>query len=357
MSAVPLFSSIQKSTNVRSLKEGAERRSAPDTPGEAGAAMVGLPAAGLARAPLALRLAAATIRALEGFAPRVAGRLAGRLFLTPPRTRASSRAMALFELASRRDLAIGGARIAVWSWGEGPAIYLVHGWAGRATQLRAFVEPLLGAGFRVIAFDQAAHGASSGRTASLAGFARTIAGVVEGMGAPAHAIVAHSLGAAAALLAIENGLPVERAVLIAPPSNPREASRRFARFMGYGESTRERMERDIERRIGMPWTAVDPLARPEKARTFVRIYHDPADGEVPFAEAEALVVGLPSADLVALPGAGHGRILHDSRAVAGALAFIGRAHGERCSCSACSLDRELFERDRRATVAGHAMAG
>jgi pimeloyl-ACP methyl ester carboxylesterase len=40
---------------------------------------------------------------------------------------------------------------------ENPAVLLVHGWGGNAAQMRAFVFPLLSAGYRVIAYDRPAR--------------------------------------------------------------------------------------------------------------------------------------------------------------------------------------------------------
>ena len=55
----------------------------------------------------------------------------------------------------------------MWRWGsrDAPAVLLVHGWGGNAAQMRAFVFPLLSAGYRVIAgtdFDDRLHGGMSG---------------------------------------------------------------------------------------------------------------------------------------------------------------------------------------------------
>ena len=35
-----------------------------------------------------------------------------------------------------------GAAVRGHVWGEGPVVYLVHGWGGRGSQLASFVEPL-----------------------------------------------------------------------------------------------------------------------------------------------------------------------------------------------------------------------
>src|SRR5262245_10129632 len=62
-------------------------------------------------------------------------------------------------------------KVAAWTWGEGPAIVLVHGWNGRGAQLGAFVDPLVAAGFQVVSFDAPGHGKSPGSTSSIIAFA------------------------------------------------------------------------------------------------------------------------------------------------------------------------------------------
>ena len=54
---------------------------------------------------------------------------------------------------------------------------LAHGWGGHAAQMRGFVFPLLSAGYRVIAYDQPAHGVSDGRLTGLPDFADVLAEV------------------------------------------------------------------------------------------------------------------------------------------------------------------------------------
>src|SRR5262249_10337057 len=64
--------------------------------------------------------------------------------------------------------------LAVWHWGSGPRVLLVHGWGGHAGRLSAFVAPLLDAGFGVVSFDAPAHGISEGRFATLPDFIRSV---------------------------------------------------------------------------------------------------------------------------------------------------------------------------------------
>ena len=77
--------------------------------------------------------------------PELAGALAERLFLTPPRGRdAAATALHLIDARSS-TLEHKGRHIAMWRWGsrDAPAVLLAHGWGGNAAQMRPFVFVLL----------------------------------------------------------------------------------------------------------------------------------------------------------------------------------------------------------------------
>src|SRR5262245_26835536 len=112
--------------------------------------------------------------------PEFTAALAERLFLTPPRSKGQS---AFFDFLDARSSYVEhrGRQLATWRWGpaEAPAVLLVHGWGGHASQMRGFVAPLLAAGFRVVAYDQPAHGYSEGRLTGLPDFADALAAVAR----------------------------------------------------------------------------------------------------------------------------------------------------------------------------------
>lgn len=88
----------------------------------------------------------------------------------------------------------GDGELAVTAWGEsGPAVLLMHGWGGARAQMTGFVEPLLAAGYRVVAYDQPAHGESDGRTTNILEIAPSMDLVREKEG-DFDAIIAHSFG-------------------------------------------------------------------------------------------------------------------------------------------------------------------
>ena len=280
------------------------------------------------RTKMALWGVRATARSLGAVAPGLAASWGERLFLTPRRTRRSRTAEAVLAKGRQRVLKLAGEQVAVWSWGEGPRVLLVHGWSGYGGQLTAFVAPLVEAGFSVVAYDAPGHGVSSGRRSSLPEMAELVAEVGRATGGP-FAVVAHSLGASATAVAMRDGLKAERAVFLSPPSDPRGGIWAFGKAMGLSDGVQRRIQARIETRFDM---RMRDLALPNFVgllRVPLRIFHDVGDREVPLAAGEAVAQAWPGATLTRTEGLGHYRILYSPEVVAPAVDFIaeGRPRG------------------------------
>ncbi|HXH03284.1 MAG TPA: alpha/beta fold hydrolase [Candidatus Competibacteraceae bacterium] len=269
---------------------------------------------------------------LARLAPERALSQAERLFLTPPRHiwpplerpwLAQARRQALLL----QDMSLpewNGQHLALLRWGEARAgrVVLLHGWGGRATQLHAFIPPLLAAGFEVIGVDAPGHGLSEGRYSSLLQFVHALQQAVAALEGPVEAVIAHSLGAAATAYAISRGLPVARAVLIAPPVDLTAYSRVFAYHLGLPETLRAQLQRRLEQRFGIPWAELDARRAATGNRIPALILHDRQDREVPHAAGAALAAHWPGARLLSTEELGHRRILRHPQVVAEVMAFL-----------------------------------
>lgn len=229
---------------------------------------------------------------------------------------------ALFDRAARLLVPFEGERIAAWSFGQGPrTVVLVHGWNGRASQMAPFIEPLLASGFRVVAFDHLGHGESTGTGTSYPQMAEALRAVVEAAGG-AEAVVAHSLGAAASVLALADGLSIARAVLIAPPESPLPWLALFGRALGLDSETLGHARRRIERRAGK---RLDELHTPRLVAdlsTEALIVHDAGDAEVPLEAGTALHRAWHGSRLEVTEGLGHNRILAAASTLASTVEFL-----------------------------------
>jgi pimeloyl-ACP methyl ester carboxylesterase len=306
-----------------------------------------------------------TFAILGRVAPGLAATWALDLFFTPRGRRRSRRIEASLAGARRFEVNVDGGRVAGWSWGNGPAVYLVHGWAGVGGQLAAFAAPLLASGFRVVTFDAPGHGVSAGRRSSIVHFASALREVVALEG-KAYAVIAHSLGAAAAARALTQGLEVRRVVFVGPTGGPRDWSERFRRHLGVPAPVMAEMRARSERWLGARWEDFDvpALARTQAAPLLV--VHDRDDAEVPWTDGAAIARAWPGARLVTTTGLGHRRILRDERVVSQAVAFVkgddaeARAWPTQCTrpgcdnparenglCGSCALETSLYLRDER----------
>ncbi len=257
---------------------------------------------------------------LDAVAPALAGRLAADLFTRPRRSPTPKVPEAPPLPTHRFTLRDGAPDLAVWDWGDGPTVLLAHGWSGCAAQMSAFVAPLVRAGYFVAALDLPAHGSSAGTQATVAEMAEALVQTGRRLG-PVHAVIAHSLGGAAAALALQRGLAAKRAVLLAAPAEMPLFARRFAAAMGLGPRGSAAMVEEMGRRVGGA-ESID-LTRLGPAQTAkLLLLHDPADREVPFAECERIAAAWPGARLQPVPGRGHTRMLRDPEVVRAAVEFI-----------------------------------
>lgn len=262
-------------------------------------------------------------RALGSVSASLAARLAEEIFFTPPRYEPPAPERETLATGHRFTVKDGDREIAAWSWGDGPTVFLVHGWGGRGGQLHALVRPLLAEGYSVVLFDAPAHGETPGRTASVGDFATALAAVVAAAG-PAHAIVAHSMGAGAVALAMHRGLSAGRVVFVASPSRFADFATLFGNHLGLSPRALERLKARIERRVGVPF---ERLSLPDAAPSFrapLLVLHDRNDQDVPVRCAEEIAGAWPGAHLVVTEGLGHRKILRAPEAIAHVMTFLGR---------------------------------
>lgn len=261
------------------------------------------------------------------FAPTLAFRQAWGLFVTPRRLPLKAWEAPALADAARRTVAAETGTVAVYEWGPAaaPAVLLVHGWEHRASFWGAWVEPLLAAGYRVVALDGPAHGASSGRQVTLTDFGGAVQAVVDTLGA-VRAIVAHSFGAASVAglpVRLPAGAVLPRLVLMSAPEGPQVMAERFADFLRLPRGLVGRFETHIAQSTGRPAASFATAASgPSIGAEKVLVLHDEADEIIPFAESRQIVAAWPGAVLHATRGLGHNRILRDAGVVQSVVRFI-----------------------------------
>jgi pimeloyl-ACP methyl ester carboxylesterase len=289
-------------------------------------------AAAPAQAPQAGRFApprgAGRVRKAVGlwcrFAPGLAARWAYAQLTRPPRPALSEQHLNLRKRARLQRLPAGGDMLAVYEWGHGPTVLMVHGWGSHATHMSRMIAPLVDAGFRVVAFDAPAHGQSSGRSTDLVRFANAVAVVARHAG-PLHCVIGHSFGAAMALYAARDwGVASGKMVLISSFNHCNWFLQMFAQQIGLSADVLERMRQMLVRRYGgrLNWRRMSVLDMARQAAFPMLFVHDEHDAEIPFDHSLAMVAALKDARFEVTRGLGHHRVVRNAGVIKRVVAFV-----------------------------------
>jgi pimeloyl-ACP methyl ester carboxylesterase len=243
---------------------------------------------------------------------------------TPPRHARPLREERLLERAQAFAIPFGAGGMRGWRWGSGPAVLLVHSWGGRGAQLCEFVEPLLAQGLSPVTFDAPAHGASRGRRTDFLEYAAGVHATALACG-PLAGVIAHSLGAATALLAMRDwGLRAPRLVSVGAFNHCQWFTDAFGLLVGMRPAAVERMRQMFVERYSqrVNWSRLSIADALRQADTRTLLVHDAEDHEVPYPHVLDLRRARPDAALFTTRGLGHRRIVRDAEVIGRAVSFV-----------------------------------
>jgi pimeloyl-ACP methyl ester carboxylesterase len=283
--------------------------------------------------PLGVRLflnaAKTTFRVTAWLSPKLAGALALRLFMTPPKFPIPRRELKIRQSARLTLHEIRGEQIAVRAWGDGPRVLLCHGWGGRGTQFFALIEALVEAGYCAIAFDAPAHGDSTGKRTNMLMATQTIADIVEREG-PVSAVIGHSFGCGTALLAIDRyRIPSDKVILFSCFTDTLWITQQFAAAFSISDAVIEAMRQTAMRRYGnhfdqpWDWLALSPVNTIKRVTGDLLLIHDKHDAEVPYQHALKLKQIAPETQLLTTEKLGHKKILMNKQCIDACIEHIG----------------------------------
>ncbi len=234
------------------------------------------------------------LNALAAVSPRLAGRVAFRIFCTPKKLAVREKDREFLATAIHSTFRAEGLTIRNYLWEssnpDAQTILFLHGWESNAARWRKYIRAAIKAGFRVQAFDAPASGHSDGKLLNVLLYSRIVKKHIAENGVP-YAIVGHSLGGAAAVMSLtllEVKRPQKMAVLAAFAESTR-VIRDFGRILGVNETVLQALYRHIERRSGL---SIEEYSVRKKAGELSDIegfvLHDLDDEVAPVSEGLAI---------------------------------------------------------------------
>ncbi len=208
------------------------------------------------------------------------------------------------------------------AFGHGPVALLMHGWEGRGLQLAAYIEPLVARGHRVIALDGPNHGRNRDGVGALPTFAALLEKAIEEL--DPHLIVAHSLGASAAILAANRTGYDGAIICLGGPPETHAIFTRARNMMGLPESGRQRFLAYLAAFFPHHRTDdvhdIEASARACRAKLFGVLARE--DAEVPVQESRTIIEA--GGGRVAVVDCTHRSVLWEQEAVDAAVAWLER---------------------------------
>lgn len=230
-------------------------------------------------------------------------------------------------LARGRRLAWGPKQaFSAWQWGDaGALVVLVHGWGGRATQMAPLAEHLAAQGYRCVAPDMRAHGASPGRRIRFIDFINDLPLLLAELQQPVHALIGHSAGAMTMMRARQvHGIQADHYISINGPRAPYPPVLQLDLQLRPGANVLARCKPYFAQPFGDRFEALDD----GRIYTFagqgqLLAIHDEHDDQVEPNDADVVIRSWPNGLSHRTHGLGHQRVLYDAGVHQRIARFIG----------------------------------
>ncbi len=249
---------------------------------------------------------------------------AARLFTTPLRYPLPKRELQMDAESRQETIRVKklGKDIVVYHYGgPGPKVLLVHGWAGRGTQLVKIADALIKEGYAVVSFDAPAHGKSPGKRTLMPEFIAAIHEIDAQFG-PFEAAIGHSLGGMSVLNALGEGFAVQRAVTIGAGDIIKDIFDEFVRKMEMQPEISDKMKAYFEKRSDATMDSYSSYLAASRTDVRVFVIHDTEDEDVPVHCAHHIYEHLQNRKLLITGGLGHRKILGDASVIAKIVGFL-----------------------------------
>lgn len=248
--------------------------------------------------------------------------LAYSRFSDPGRAPRPRREAELLESGRPFEFEVADRTVVGHTFGEGKPLLLMHGWGGRGTQYRPWVEPCLEAGYQVILPDAPAHGDSSGDWSTMFYFGKTVLEVSKRW--DLYGAVCHSISATATPWAVTQGARIPRLAIIAPTFGVYTFFDKFVERVGVpkeiadGVKARWKVEygEDYLLKAGLEFTLPQVEARG-------LVIHDTTDTEASVEDGRMAHQVWAGSEYFETTGLGHLLVMRNEAVIRRTLEFLG----------------------------------
>ena len=227
-----------------------------------------------------------------------------------------------FNAAIIKTISYKNNKVKVYEWGESTkSVLLVHGWAGRATQVAHLVAPLMAAGYKVYSFDAPAHGGSNGRHTHFLEFSEIIL-LLNKQFPDIESIIGHSMGGSACIHAITQGFNPRKCITIGAPASVDWVVNSYCKQINVSDKVQKIIKNHLESKFAKPFEDLSLRTMVKKITTPGLILHCEDDVDAPVASAYDIHENWNNSTLVVTQNLGHRRILKNKEVAQTIIDFL-----------------------------------
>lgn len=263
-------------------------------------------------------------KVLQFFSKDLATLFVSNILSSPRKFTIPERELVMRESSKKERLSIPSidADVQVYIYGYSKTkVLLVHGWAGRGTQLFQLADKILENKMMVVSFDAPGHGLSSGKRTNIFEFIETIKAIHKKYG-PFDSAIGHSYGGMSLLNARAGHIKFDKLVTIGADNSLPLLFQDYVNKMELKPIIAHKLEKLFENKYDLK---LDSFSSEQKA-VYVNIpalvIHDSDDKFVNVSSALAIRQKLKQGELLITNGLGHHKIFKDKNVIQRIIEFI-----------------------------------
>ena len=265
-----------------------------------------------------------TGKILQFFSTSIATKFALKLFKTPRKFKTPEREEMMRESAKKQMITVPSIKkeIMIYEYGYSKhKVLLVHGWAGRGTQLYQIADKILENRMMTISFDAPAHGLSKGKTTNFPEYVAAINYINEIYG-PFEAVIGHSFGGITSMAALAENPFTNKSIVIGIDYSINDVIDNFAKKLQLKKTVANKIKKHLSKIFKKSIESVSPGETSKKTTISTLIIHDTQDKDVDVSNAYKIRQNLINGELLVTNGLGHRRILRDKKVINRIIDFI-----------------------------------
>ena len=263
-------------------------------------------------------------KVIQFFSKDLATRYVAKLFSTPVKVTTPDRELTMRNSAKNETLSLPQCEkdINVYVYGYSKQkVLMVHGWAGRGTQLYQIADKVLENRMMVISFDGPAHGLSKGKKTNMLEFLESIKEIDKKYG-PFDAAIGHSFGAMSLINSVADGLKVNKLVAIGADNSIPRIFHYFVKKMELKPIIAKKLRQLTEQKFNGNLDSFTSEHKALKINIPALVIHDSDDKYVNVSSAVSIRQNLKKGELLITNGLGHHKIFKNRFVIQRIIDFI-----------------------------------